>query len=56
MIVMTEIVLHMLSFILVFAVEIEIFFQDKVSNIWCALSVVIKWKQVLSVNHIVLLW
>lgn len=30
-------------------------FEDKVSNIWCSLSVVIKWKQILTVDQIVLL-
>ncbi|XP_060555818.1 dolichyl pyrophosphate Man9GlcNAc2 alpha-1,3-glucosyltransferase-like [Ruditapes philippinarum] len=30
-------------------------FEDKVSNIWCSLSVVIKWKQVMTRDNILLL-
>ena len=33
-----------------------VFVQDKVANFWCSLSVVIKLKQLLSLENIVLLW
>jgi len=32
------------------------YFQDKVANVWCSLSVIIKWKQVLSRDQILLMW
>lgn len=30
-------------------------FEDKVSNVWCALSVIVKWKQVMSLDRILLM-